>query len=153
MSVITRSARNLNNKTRSTLRLSQPEPIIGDSTWRSPGNFVVEVDPTLTENINYTGGSAVYTGLDDIQIQMTATITTEATGGSNTTVLMTGGIQGNEDLNQVIEHLLTNGNEAKELTCQFVSNWSNGQTLDFFINADKNIDLKKGEWIIKRYDC
>jgi len=146
-----RTGRNMDNRTRSTLILSQPEPIIGDNTWRSPGVYVVELDPKLTENIDYTSGSAVYTGLDTIQIEIVSTVSTKATN-ANTTVLMTTGIEGVEDTTQEIKHTLTSGNEDKELTHQGVHEWKTGETLDFFIKADSNITIEKAVWKIKRYD-
>lgn len=151
MSVITRSARNINNKTRSTLYLTQPEGITGDGTYKSPNLYVAEVDPLLTEGVNYTGGSAEYTELDDIQVKVTTTVTVSSVN-AGVDVTMTTGVDGSPDLLQEIENTLTNANDAKELTHQGVHPWKNLETLDFFIKASSNVTMEKAVFVIERYD-
>jgi len=151
MGTLNQTTRELNNNTRSALHLTQAESIVGDGTYKSPGTYVTEIDPALTENIDYSGGSAVYTGLDDIQIQLIATISIKSTS-ANVDVTMTGGIESTPDVNYEIENKLTSANEVKELTNVSIHTWSTGETLDFFIKASSNITMEKAIWIISRYD-
>ena len=146
-----KTGRNKDNDTRTTLHITQAEPIVGDNTYKSPGTYVVEVDPDLTENVDYSLGSAVYTGIDDIQIELVATISTKSTT-ANVDITMTGGVNGVPDLDYEVEHKLTVANDVKELTTPSVHKWTTGDTLDFFVKATADITLEKAIWIIRRYD-
>lgn len=151
MGVINRTTTNLNNHTRSTLILTAPEPIIGDNTWRSPELNVAELDPSLTENISYVGGSAVYIGTESVQILITSTVATVG-NSANTDVFLTAGKNGSPELSQQIDHRLTTANDVKELTTQTVITLENGDTFDFFIKASSDITINKAVWTIRRYD-
>lgn len=151
MGILYKTTRSLNNNTRSTLYLTQAEPIVGDGNYKSPTLYVAELDPSLTENISYVGGSAVYTGLDEIQIKISSTISTKGVN-AGIDVTVTAGILGVPDITQEIEHTLTNANDVKEITHHSIHTVSNGDTFDFFIKATSNITLDKAVWIISRYD-
>lgn len=143
------TGRQLNNNTRSTLHLTQAEPIVGDGTYKSPTQYVAELDPDLTDNITYGGGSATYTGEDDIEIEVRSTISVQsATAGND--VKITSGIGGTPSTSQEIESRLTTANEVKELTHQGTFKISKNQTIDFFIQGSSNLTITKAVWKIKR---
>lgn len=151
MGTLNQTTRQLNNKTRSTLYLTQAEPIVGDGTYKSPDLYVAQLNPLFTENINYTAGSAIYTGLDTIEIEISATISTQSLN-ANVLVLVTSGVNGVPDTTQEIEHRLTVANDVKEITHMSIHTVSTGDTFDFFIQSSENIIMEKAVWIITRYD-
>lgn len=151
MGTILRTLGDLNNHTRSMLVLSQAESIIGDNTYRSPGTYVTELDPSLTENINYSGGSATYTGAETIQITIDSRISvSSASAGTN--IYITSGIKDTPSVEQEVYNKLTNANDTKELSHQGTFTISQGDTIDFFIKASANVVLEKAVWRIKRYN-
>jgi len=150
MGTINRTTSDLNNRTRSALILSAPEAVIGDNTYRSPGTNVVQVDPKFTENINYTGGSAVYVGLETIQIRISSTVSVSSVV-ANTTLFFTSGINGTPDTSQEITSILTKGGDVKELSHQAVFEISTGDTLDFYLKGNNNMTIEKAVWLISRH--
>ena len=151
MGTLNRTTANLNNHSRSALVLSAPEAIIGDNTYRSPGTNVIELNAVFTENINYTGGSAVYTGLETIQIKIESTISISS-ATSNTTVFITSGTNGTANTTQEVTSVLTSANDVKELTHHGIFELAPGDTMDFFVKADNNVTLEKAIWNISRFD-
>ena len=151
MSVITRSARNINNKTRSVLRLSQPENVIGDGNYKSPGTYIVEVDAALTENIVYSGGSATYIGDDDVQIEIESTYSVSASS-AGVDITATTGKNSTPDLDFEMPNTLTSANDVKNLKQTGVHTLSKNDTFDFFIKGSANFTIEKAVWKIRRYD-
>lgn len=151
MGTINRTTANLNNHTRSVLVLSSSEVITGDNTYRSPGTNVIELNAVFTENINYTGGSAVYTGLETIQIKIESTISISSSS-SNTTVFITSGINSTPSATQEVTSVLTSANDVKELTHHGIFVLEPGDTMDFFVKANNNVTLEKAIWNISRFD-
>jgi len=146
-----RTGRNENNRTRSTLVLTQAEPIVGDGTYKSPELYVAELDPKFTEGINYTGGSAVYEGLDTIQIEVETTVSVKGTN-AGITILVTSGVNSTPSTAQEIETKLTSAGDIKELTHHGTFEWKTGDIVDFFISATSNITIEKAVWKISRVD-
>ena len=151
MGTINRTTSDLNNRTRSALYLTQAESITGDNTYRSPGTYVAEIDTDFTENINYTSGSAVYTGTDPIQIRLISNISISS-ASAGVSVSVTGGVNSTPDASQEKTHTLTSANDEKELTCISIHKWTNGDTLDFYVKASADVILEKATWDISRYD-
>ena len=151
MGTLNRTTANLNNHTRTALYLSAPEALVGDGTYKSPGTNVTELNAVFTENINYTGGSAVYTGNETIQIKIESTISISS-ASAGTTVFITSGINGTPSTTQEVTSVLTNANDIKELTHHGIFVLEPGDTMDFFVKASANVTLEKAIWNISRFD-
>jgi len=130
------------------LNLSQPEPLVGDGTYKSPTLYVEEV-PGYTENFSYTAGSLTYTGTEDIQVKVQSTITLTTASAGNL-ITMTTGVNGTPNLAYEIENKMTTANDEKELTNQGDHTLTTGDTLDFFAKATGDFSLKKAVWTVDK---
>lgn len=135
-------------KAKTALNLSQPEPIVGDGTYKSPSLYVTEI-AGFTENFSYVGGSVVYSGIIDIQIKLVSVISVSS-GNAGNEVTVTAGKNSTPNTDFEIVNKLTNANDIKEITHQSKFTLSTGDTLDFYAKATSNIVLEKAIWLIDK---
>jgi len=130
------------------LKLSEPETIVGDDTYKSPDTYVVEVG-AFGENFTYEGGSLTYDGTEDIEITIRSTITVSSSN-AGVTIVMTSGKNGTPNTDYEIGNKLTTANDEKELTHQGRHLASTGDTFDFYVKCSSNIVLEKAVWFIDK---
>jgi len=123
------------------LNLSQPEPIVGDGSYKSPTQYVQYVPNIDPVNFEYSGGQATYIGDEDITVMLIVT-TSVKSGSGGVGVTMTGGKNGTPALAFETLNVLSNANDVKELTSQSVEKLSKNDTLDFYIKANANITME-----------
>lgn len=144
MGIIYRTAEQLNQQLYPVsihLKQTVSETITGDGTWQSPGTNIVLSTPTA-ENCSYVAGSINYDGVYNVSRYLYANVSIKAISAA-TTIILSGGKNDTPDTDYQPNVVLVNANDTKLLTIEIPVDLTgnNGDTVDFFIKADKDFTL------------